>query len=139
MALEMKKVLDQMINTRTIQIALPVTKSNKQKSIIVAILIIDKYLAKELEHLIGKLVHLSVIVLGASSFIKPLQSTLYSAKASIAKLDLAYREDLNLQLQLIDQEISDTLIKKLIQHIPISIYFTNTLGFSLGSYNLHNS
>ena len=76
--------------------ALPVIKGNKWKSIITVILTNKECPAKELECLIGKLVCLLLIVPGASSFLKPLQSALYSAKAGIVKLDSVCREDLNL-------------------------------------------
>jgi len=75
-------------------IALPETKRLKWKAIIKDILQSDEYQVKEIECLIEKLAWVLLIVLGSSSFLKPIHNSLYTAVRNIAKINKVCKKDL---------------------------------------------
>ena len=91
--------------------------------------------AKELKRLIGKLIRASMIMLGSIAFLKPLWSTLYSATRGQAILDKACKESLYIWIGIIYCCTDRLSIVKLLVRMPTQIYFTNTSGKAIDTYN----
>ena len=87
--------------------------------------------AKDLEKLFDRLVRVSIVILGSSSFLLYLRHAFYSARNGISNLNTNYMDDLKLWIEIIKKSIEGTPISKLVLLLPNKMHFTDSSGKAL--------
>ena len=92
--------------------------------------------AKDLEYLIGKLVRVSMILLGSECFLKLLRNTLHLAKGGRMLFNEVIILDLKFWVKLIDGGIAGFSMSKIILRMITNKNFTDALGNGIGCHNM---
>ena len=133
---EIKIILGWILNFRTLTIALPENKYVAWKVAILGIMEAGNTYLKELEQMIGRLVHLGIILPSSHHFISRLMELLRkSAKRRRINLNTNVIEDLKLMLLFLEEAHIGVDMNLLVYRKPTKVYRSDSCPAGLGGYS----